>query len=216
MFSGDIYITDDAQLAMSLALNPAYKVMAMCDDAAEIFGQNSPVFTVSYLLPPYSALEAENNGDADTFYSVYYNYLMSFDVESYITLLLAVLYKGVNILLYVNKDEGEGLLFVNAFMQFMYQYYGISIGCGENPPKFDANFSDICRVKMFRHGYITANDLLRNFTGQTIQDPEVCDLICREMNFETNDPITTVNNYIQHLRMNLKPVSPIPAPYYIR
>lgn len=198
MFKGDIFITSDENVALASAMNQSFKVMVLADNAYDIFGAGAPVYPISYLLPPYAALEMEDMGNLNGFYESYYSHLMSDEVDSYICLILAGLYKGYNILIYVPQDEAQ-MTFVSALLQYIQTYFGLTIGTPQYPCGFNVQFEDIDQIKMFRHGYIEAIDVCKNIKGNIV-DPIIANMLCKELNLKSADPLQTINAYIQHVK----------------
>lgn len=217
MFKGDIFITDDHNLTVTLSYDKRYLVIAMMDNPSTIFG-DAPVRAIPYILPPYIASEAENMGDMDSFYSLYYQHLASSEADSYLTLLMVALYKGYNVLIYVNPEE-EQLAFVGAFLRFMQDNFGLTIGNKENTQAaFNVAFEDIIYLKMFRYHYISAKDIVANIHNK-ILDPIICDMLCEELNIPTdNDPVMKIDKYIKHYRTRMQPIPKITShcPWDIR
>lgn len=208
MFKGDIFITDDPQLAVTLSYDTRYKVLALMDNANSFF-KGVEIYSTQVLLPPYTALEAENMGDLNTFYSLYYQHLATAECDSCISLILVGLYKGYNILFYVDKDE-ESMAFVQAFLKYMQDAFGLTIGNKEHQQcAFNTDFEDIIRLKMYFYGYIPASDIVTNIKNK-ILDPILCDRMCAELKIDPkNDPVNAINEFIRITRT--EPV-PIQAP----
>ena len=206
MFKGDIFITDDPQLAVTLSYDNRYKVLALMDNASQFF-KGVQIYTTQVLLPPYTALEAENMGDLNTFYSLYYQHLASAECDSCISLILVGLYKGYNILFYVDKDE-ESMAFVQAFLKYMQDAFGLSIGNKENQQcAFNTDFEDIIRLKMYFYGYLPVMDIVNNIKNK-ILDPILCERMCAELKIDPGkDPVSAINDYIRVSRSRLIPAA---------
>ena len=217
LFKGDITITEDTNLALNLSYNPSFRVLALMDDAKSVFGEAN-VYAVPILLPPYVANEAENLGDLQSFWNLYWQHLSTPDAESYFSLIMTGLYKGFNILLYVNPDE-DSLSFVNAFLKFVQDYYGLTIGTKDSPCGFDLRYEDIIRLKMFKFGYIPVMDVVTNIHNK-ITDPYICSIIVNELNLQAEpDVVSQVDQYINTYRAQLiqqqQPKKLIPPPWRI-
>ena len=216
MFKGDITITNDTNLAMNLSYNPSFRVLALMDDAKTVFGEAN-VYAIPILLPPYVANEAENMGDLESFWNLYWQHLNTVDAESYFALIMTGLYKGFNILLYVNPDE-EPMSFVSAFLKFVQDCYGLTIGTKDSPCGFDIRYEDIIRLKMFKFGYIPVMDVIANIHNK-ITDPFICSMIINDLNLDAGpDPVATVDNYITMYRTQNQPKPEkklIPPPWRI-
>jgi hypothetical protein len=216
MFKGDIFITDDIQLATNLSYDPRYRVFALMDNYEAVFGNNSNVIGIPFLLPPYTALEEENMGNLQNFYNLYYQHLASDEADNYIVTLLTGLYRGFNILFYVPADESDGMEFRNALLKYIQDVFGLTIGSKENPRSgFNIAYEDIIRLKMYYYGNIPAMDLVENIKNK-IMDPILCDRMCSELGISNNgDPVSAVDQYITNYR-NAKTKKLIDPPFTIR
>lgn len=215
MFKGDIFITDDFQLASSLQYNPSYLVIGLLDNPKSIFGDETMVRSIPYLLPPYIANEAENLGDMNSFYALYYQHLASPEADSYCALLMAGMYKGFNILFYVNPDEYD-LTFVQAFLKYWQDNFGITIGNKQGVPCcFNIAYEDILRIKMYKYHYIPVSEVVMNIHNK-ITDPMICHEMAQEIGLEeTEDPVSQIDKYIHDIRTRPQRES-VPVPWFIR
>lgn len=217
MFKGDIFITDDIQLATNLSYDQRYRVFALMDNYETVFGQNSRVIGMPFLLPPYTALEEENMGNLQNFYNLYYQHLASDEADNYIVTLLTGLYRGFNILFYVPADESD-MEYSRALLKYIQDIFGLTIGSKENPNSgFNMAFEDIIRIKMYFYGNIPAMDLVENIKNK-IMDPILCDRMCHELGISSDgDPIAAIDRYITNYRAS-KTAQPklIDPPFYIK
>lgn len=200
MFKGDIFITDDFQLATTLSYDSRYRVFALMDNYELEFGKNSNVIGMPFLLPPYNALEEENIGNLQNFYNIYYQHLASAEADNYITTLLTGLYRGFNILFYVPKDEAQ-LEFSKALLRYIHDVFGVTIGSKDNNQcGFNVAFEDTVRIKMYFYGNIPAMDLVQNIKNK-IMDPFICDRMCNDLGISPgNNPVEAVDQYIRNYR----------------
>lgn len=213
MFKGDVFITDDYNMAINFQYNPSYIVIALVDNPKSLFGEETLIKSIPYLLPPYIANEAENLGDINSFYALYYQHLASPEADSYCALLMAGLYKGYNILFYVNPEEYD-LTFVQALLKYWQDNFGITIGNKQGLQcSFNTAYEDLIRVKMYHYHYISVNDLIRNIHNK-ITDYGVCCEICNELNLSLDNPIESVHQYITNARTPRS--KEVPIPWFIK
>lgn len=162
MFKGDIYSITDFDEACRLSMDAKHNfVLAFTDQNANYFG-TYPIHTVSYLLPPYEACEAENLGYWEDFYSLYYNHLNNDSCQSYIASMFAAMIGGRTVFCYVPEDEMI-LEFFPAFADYMENVFGLTIGNAEQECMFNTQYTDRVRDLVVRFGYVdpyTASQLM--------------------------------------------------------
>lgn len=123
MFKGSLYLVKDINLAVQCGSQGA-KVIYI----GELNNNLPPQFIpCPILLPPYEALNAEINGDMQTYVQLYSQYLSS-NKECYDTFMtiITALFNDTNMILYV--EEGNNLQHANALMQYMFNVFNIQIG----------------------------------------------------------------------------------------
>lgn len=158
MFQGNIYSINDFDEACRLSNQPNTVVLGFLDQCRKYFGEDYRVLEVSYLLPPYDACEAENLGDWDSFYTLYYTHLNNDNAQSYIASIFAGLITGKTIFCYVPEDEMI-LEFFPAFADYMESAYGLTIGNSEHDCMFNTQYIDKVKNLVLRFGYVDPNYL---------------------------------------------------------
>ena len=200
MFKGNIFYTNDENLAMNTSYNKNYIVIALVDDSDVRFGKGQ-VKNIHYLLPPYLAFEAENLGNMEEFKRIYYDHLNRPETESYLCLLFRALYDGYNVLIFIDEDEMQ-LSFPNTLFEFIRYKYGLIVGNQTNDCLFDTDYEDIVRLSMYKFHYIKAQDVIDHIR-YPIRDPYICSELCDELGISNNgDPIQTIDQYIKDDRYN--------------
>jgi hypothetical protein len=127
------------------------------------------VITASCLLPPPAAKVAEIDGDAERFYEIYRDYLLSDVPVDFISLMLAYLHIGGCLIMMIScgLDEPWVLQLINHFNM----YYGLSIGTKIRPFGFDQSYSDTINDILISGGYIKAYEYLAEKSpGHPIND----------------------------------------------
>ena len=81
------------------------KVVNVTENGLFLNHPNSIKATI--LLPPTQAIIADADDDIQTFQALYYNYLISDEVTEFISIVLYVLYTGVNVLIYILLGNWE-------------------------------------------------------------------------------------------------------------
>lgn len=122
MLTGTIFITSD----INIALNSPIQTKILDMDEENRLPLAPHVIKATCLLPPLQAKMAEIDGD-----EVQYNHLYSYHlIDDYqckfITAVIAFLYSGGNLLVYLPEDGYDNTL--NKFCELMFREYGIHIG----------------------------------------------------------------------------------------
>lgn len=129
MLKGNIYITNDLNDVRNMIATHQVVIIGQPDQ--QLIMQTGAQIG-SILLPPYKACHYEAEGDAKGFYACYGEYLSTMEPSGFIACIIGSLYKGINILLYLTKDESE-LLYSKVLMEYLAFYYGIVIGNPQQP-----------------------------------------------------------------------------------
>lgn len=132
---GTVYMTDDLDLifkALSDPMNRAQgrSIMALSlDEMDSELERQYPydAFKATCLLPPPTAIFHQIDGDTNAFVEEYTIYLQSDVVTDFLSAVFKSLVNGVNIMMYT-PSFGEDIVWINIFLQFMENYYGIHIG----------------------------------------------------------------------------------------
>lgn len=140
MFKGSIIISSDPKFCFDLSMTGNNKIISL-DEDDEIIElsplNNNNVVKGTILLPPIEAGWKEIDGDEFGYFEVYTNYLSSPQVTEFITVLLATIYSGTNIIVYCpefNQCVDMSELYVKVLYRFLENLYGIHIGTNDMDP----------------------------------------------------------------------------------
>lgn len=121
---GSIIFTDSIDEVKNLIASQ-FTIVAMVDDQRRY--QQLGFVTMGALLPPESAIFAEIDQNYPMAQSIYEQYLSGPGLE-YIAALIAALYAGKKLALYLPADESMNFGFIQVFAQFWAKNFGITIG----------------------------------------------------------------------------------------
>ena len=110
------------------------KVILITEDPDPYIRNNPSAIMGSILLPSYSVLSAEIDDDAQRADALYFQELSREEPDGYLVSILAALYSGIPIALYFSSSEFD-MRFVQVFLQYIYQAYGMVPGFGATVPR---------------------------------------------------------------------------------
>lgn len=207
MLKGTIYITCDIEMVKNSIYNNC-KVVAITENAESI---NTPDLTnvsiASILLPPYQAVMAEMDGDMGTFYNLYGQHLATKEADSYICLIIAALVRGINILIYIPKDE-FGLTFTSAFMQYLQMVYGITVGTENIPCNYNPEFNAVLCNRLYIHEFIIYEEFMVAYPANVSISVEVIPQLMFDMEgyypplHNEQEAVIFFNNYKNRIKQN--------------
>ena len=161
-FLGHPDITDDLNLVNSILLqDPSTKIINLDSDTQF---DNPNVINGAQLLPPPDAMIAMVDQDEERFNMIYYNYFNSPEIQQYVTIIIAYLYKKGNLLFYTPylRDQTDNVVIVR-FLNMMYDIYGIGIGViNQNPCNFNIAMIPIWNNLLYSAMIISATEFLFN------------------------------------------------------
>ena len=138
----------------------------------------------SIFLPPYESMDSLLDGNTDLFSMMYSEYLCTNpDVGTMMSIMLMALYRGVNIVLFVPRQEYE-LGFFNVFVKCFASLTGVFIGFQLMECAFDYMTNNRNMVRLFMEGFLPYNEFMVYFEGP-ITDPLVCIKICNDIGYIT-------------------------------
>jgi len=128
ILKGSIYITSDIDVVYNYPIGDQNKVITL--DEEDLLQQDDRnIIGGSCLLPPMLAKVAESDGDEYSYEMYYKDHLLDSYQQGFIGALLAALYKGKNLLLFLPEI---GYTFTrDKLCQYMFQLYGVNIGIME-------------------------------------------------------------------------------------
>ena len=122
---GTMYITDNLDLLYSIPKNQMVKIVSLDEDGILDRTNNPDVLVGTCLLPPIEAMIAEADGNEQLYDIAYNSHLLEPYQQSFISALLAYLYKGGSLFLFLPElgmNTRDKLIF------HLYDRYGIHPG----------------------------------------------------------------------------------------
>lgn len=161
--TGSIYLVSDIETVSVSRQMPKTRIISLTEEPDYMkFIPDSILGTV--FLPPYECMIYLSDGDYANFREVYLRYLTgSPELDLFLSVVTrAVLIEGINIVLFVPKDEVE-LGFFQILAEYIFNCFGIMIGNNQAPfmynPAFDASNCE----KMYLNGFMDVEELMVNF-----------------------------------------------------
>ena len=198
MILGSMYIFNDPNAALS-TIATGSKIIVMSEEIP--VNENDPnVIAGTCLLPPPIAKIAEIDGDAERFYELYSEHLLSDIPVDFISVILGFMHNGGNISILVNcaLDETWVMYLVNHFMM----YYGINIGSQICPFGYDPSFDDCINGILYSANIETPMEFLKNHTvGKPFSDYELIQLQS-QLHYYTLNPQKDFNDMALGFKTN--------------
>ena len=176
MIYGSLYFMTDAREALMAVMHDHYKIAVISEEWIQGIDPNSAdVIQASCLLPPPVAKMAEIDGDAERFYGIYNEYLLSDVPVDFISIILGYLHQGGNMIFYITcgLDEPWVIQLCNHIMN----YYGIIIGSDDVLPGYNPAFNDSNNNIIYAGGMISPEEYLRNKSPNFPIQPWILDLL---------------------------------------
>lgn len=207
---GDIRIvTDESQV--NNAIYAGFKVIALTE--SHNFG--GVVLNGTTLLPPYEALMAEMDNNIVQFQQIYALHLAKKENDMFICAIIRALMEGINIVLYIPKDEAE-LMFSKVLVQYINDIYGITIlpeAC-----MYNEQYDSILITKLYVYELLTKDQFFILYPAgvDIIYDEFLIQKLMMDMNPHIVDRTSQgyykyFNDYMKMVKGNNNklPVSPI-------
>ena len=128
LLMGKIYLTKDIKVINDTPLDVT-KIINL-DEEGYLQDNNSTILGGRCLLPPIEAKIAEVDGNEVTYDNIYKSHLLEEFQQDFITALIAYLYKGGQLMLFLPDDYNTT---IEKLIQHMWILYGIHIGFIESP-----------------------------------------------------------------------------------
>lgn len=154
MFKGTLFITTDINMAQQLIYTSKIVIIGESDQHTS---QILNGIGGSILLPPYAAMMAQMDGNADQFYNQYYLHLYTKEPQEFIATILRALMIGTNIVLYCSEDEFK--LCGQFLLQFLQRDFGIVVGTPNNPFYFDPSYIPAICTLLYINDLIKVDEL---------------------------------------------------------
>ena len=153
MLKGTIYITDDLNVIYNTPLNTT-KIVSLDED--DILDKRIDFIGGTCLLPPMEAKIAEADGNEQLYDSLYTNHLLMPFQQQFIGALVAFLYKGGNLILFLPEVGYNNT--INKLVFHLYKIYGLHPGIIGSTNPLDANwFYDAKCIPIWLNLIFTAN-----------------------------------------------------------
>ena len=143
ILNGTMYITDNPEVIYNIPLNqPNIKIVNLDEDG--VLMNNDAMLVGTCLLPPVQAKIAEADGNEQLYDTIYINHLLEPYQYQFLSALLAYLYKGGNIVMFLPELGYTNTL--NKLISILYDRYGFHIGFIGDPDPMKANwyYDDRC------------------------------------------------------------------------
>ena len=125
ILKGTINITSDIDVVYNFPLDGNNKIINLDEDGLLLEDDNN-IIGGSCLLPPILAKIAESDGDEYNYEMLYKEHLLSTYQQQFIAALIAALYRGKNLLLFMPE---LGYTFTrDRLCLYLFQLYGIQMG----------------------------------------------------------------------------------------
>lgn len=208
MIKGTIYVTNDMNMALSMA--PTHTVICISSEAQ----QNVDFMTAvdgniaSILLPPPQASMLEMEGRFQEFKQLYFEHLSQKEPFDYICIILRAIFNGNNILLYLTQDESE-MQYMSAFMEYMYTTFGVVIGSESGQFNIDYRYYNVILDTLYMNDLMDSGEFLFHYpTELQIQNTMIINKLIKDTNAFVTDTSTMeefivyFNNYKNSIKQN--------------
>lgn len=135
MLKGLVFITGDINVVYNSPIGPLFKVISLDED--HTLGENKDIIGGLCLLPPMEAKIAEADGNEPLYDMIYNRHLLEPSQKEFIAALLAFLYKGGNLLLYLPEVGYNNTK--SKLIEHLFKTYGIRPGIYGDPNPQIAN-----------------------------------------------------------------------------
>ena len=160
MLKGQLWATSDINL-VGQALQNGFKAIYLGDPISM-----NPAFKDKFvfgttLTPDYETMAAKIDGNDHAFLQMYFSALHSGPATEMMSVILACLFKGTNIILYL-PPEAKDLNFVEYLLQFIKINYGITTQTLSTQFEFDIKFKERVLELLYLSNLIDAQEFLVN------------------------------------------------------
>lgn len=214
MLKGTMYITDNIDVIYNTPITNLSKIISLDED--NVLGDYKDIIGGTCLLPPMEAKIAEADGNEQLYDSIYSSHLLIPFQQQFISALIAFLYKGGNVLLFLPElgytNTSEKLI------EHLFRLYGIHPGLiGHQNPQisnwyYDAKCIPIWLNLIYCVGVITTSEYLYMYpTDAIITNEQVLNMIINYLKpygLTINEKINYIRRY--HLLIHKNPKA-IPA-----
>lgn len=208
MLKGTMFITDSAEVVFGFPSNANSKIISLDED--DVLGDMKDIVGGTCLLPPMEAKIAEADGNEQLYDSIYSQHLLAPFQQQFIAALIAFLYKGGNLILFLPEIGYTNT--TQKFIEHLYRIYGIHPGLIGDPNPLVANWYydtkciPIWLNLIFSADIISAEEFLYMYpTDAQINNDRVLLLLINRLNpygSSINDKINTILRYHKLIHKN--------------
>lgn len=209
---GTIFITDNIDIIYNIPLNGMNKIINLDEDGILIVDNNNDIIGGQCLLPPMESKIAEADGNVQLYDMTYSSHLLEPFQQKFISALIAYLYKGGNLLLFLPEIGYSNT--TEKLIEHLYRIYGIKIGHINDPnPQLANCFYDekcipIWLNLIYTAGVISAYEYLYNYPlDANIENRQVLEALLCELNpygNTINDKINYILSFHKRIHKNPK------------
>lgn len=212
ILKGNIYITSDIDIVYNFPIGENSKIISLDEDDI-LHPDDINIFGGSCLLPPVIAKIAESDGDEYQFNMIYRDHLLQDYQQEFISVLIAALYKGKNLLLFM--PELGYTYSRDRLCYFMLELYGIHMAIIDNKPSQELINNDICWYNCWYDNrcipvwlnliyigrVISPNEYLRLYPidADLRTNPKVMDMLIRDLNPYTGKEVDSYNSKVEYI-----------------
>lgn len=120
---GTLTVTTDKGL-LANANCYGFKPIAIVESESVLGLPTDTIQIASILLPSYDAVSAYLDGNLSLFQSMYFGQLSGRNCDEFITLIMLALYRGNNILIYIDSSEVKELPYPKVLSMYLENIYG--------------------------------------------------------------------------------------------
>lgn len=143
----------------SFVLSTGARVVSIAENNR--FRGHPAILTAGPLLPPIDAIEKELDGNLVESANIYTEYLTTEEPDRYISVILALALLDYPLGIMFGDDEMQ-FSFPAVFVDFLYNTYGLSLGCmNKYPPFVSEQMVPILLAKLYSMGLITYEVFMR-------------------------------------------------------
>lgn len=162
MLKGTIFITDNLDFIYNIPLDGITKIVSLDEDG--ILDNVKGIIGGTCLLPPMEAKMAEADGNEQMYDSIYSNHLLLPFQQQFISALIAFLYKGGKLILFLPEIGYTNT--IEKLIEHLFRIYGIHVGIiGHQNPQvancyYDTKCIPIWLNLIFTSGVISPEEYL--------------------------------------------------------
>lgn len=193
--NGSIVITNQYDMAISM-INSNTKILLLCDFTDINIENNPDIISGACLLPPPIAKIAEIDGDANKFFGMYTEYLLSDIPVDFIAIIISYLFKGGNFIIFTQSSITDA--WIQVFRNHFINFYGIIIGDEMHPPGYNNAFNNSNANILLETGNMSAEEYLKIYDISISEIPALqMQEISRELGFSDPNTMEEANSIIQ-------------------